>query len=237
MDSVSLAAWSAEAKEKGLLLFAEGMYELFCHRSHDSYKVPTQNFSSIWKDLKVTLKLINNDVLDAGNIIPFLDELKDFFDNDIISKELLSDNYYDIYQIKDEYGVYKPVYKTIMKNKTSDATRAILNDVSTYMKSHMAMNYYDRLKNKIRELISLNITHEKAVELNSLTRSFASELINRGYSQEYIFRCVNDKFFYSKAVSNPSGAYDTFVNIFTGEENDYTVYFPVTFSSIPLLNK
>ena len=60
-----------------LLLFAQSLEELLAPYSHDSYRVPALNFHYICHEIANVIELIEENVLDKGNIIPLLAEMKE----------------------------------------------------------------------------------------------------------------------------------------------------------------
>lgn len=88
MKEYLLRNWNDSCKKKGLLFFAEAMEEMLFHHSYDSFKVPTLNFKYLCFDILSTIESINDDVLDAGNLVPLIDELMSFYEKDLIVKDI-----------------------------------------------------------------------------------------------------------------------------------------------------
>lgn len=84
MKEYLLRNWNDSCKKKGLLFFAEAMEEMLFHHSYDSFKVPTLNFKYLCFDILSTIESINDDVLDAGNLVPLIDELMSFYEKDSV---------------------------------------------------------------------------------------------------------------------------------------------------------
>lgn len=82
MKKFVLTNWNDDCKKNGLLFFAESMEEMLFHHSHDSFKVPTLNFKFLCYDILSAIKNINSDILDAGNLVPLIDELMSFYEKD-----------------------------------------------------------------------------------------------------------------------------------------------------------
>ena len=59
------------------------------HYGHDSLKVPALNFRFLCIEIQKTIKKINADIVDKGNMRPLLAELKDAFKKDPIAQRCL----------------------------------------------------------------------------------------------------------------------------------------------------
>lgn len=229
MKEYLLRNWNDSCKKKGLLFFAEAMEEMLFHHSYDSFKVPTLNFKYLCFDILSTIESINDDVLDAGNLVPLIDELMSFYEKDLIVKDIYGPKLKDIFTQKNEHGVYVNFFEDICKNRTSENTRSKLKNVLIFVIEDLDRNdkYYNLLIEKIDLLIDKEITLEEEKELYILTQTLLSELVNRDYSLENLYNSVIKTFFSDVEVSDCKKSFSDFISLFTFKDKNYAVYFPV----------
>lgn len=229
MKEYLLRNWNDSCKKKGLLFFAEAMEEMLFHHSYDSFKVPTLNFKYLCFDMLSTIESINDDVLDAGNLVPLIDELMSFYEKDLIVKDIYGPKLKDIFTQKNEHGVYVNFFEDIYKNRTSENTRSKLKNVLIFVIEDLDRNdkYYNLLIEKIDLLIDKEITLEEEKELYILTQTLLSELVNRNYSLENLYNSVIKTFFSDVEVSDCKKSFSDFISLFTFKDKNYAVYFPV----------
>ena len=225
-----VAAWNDAVKDSGLFFFAHSLAEMLFHHSHDSLKVNTLNFRFLWYDLLQVIDDIENGILDKGNIEPFIDEIVLFYSNDQIARSLYGDDIATLYRTKDASGKYVDKYNDIFSNRTSEATIALLKKVGIFLQNDLTGSdkYYIFLIEFIKGLCNNHLTFEQERDLYLLTQSLLSELINRDYSQEYIFRIVMHTFFSESQITTPNETIDKFLSNFTFNRRNYVVYFPLT---------
>ena len=72
MIRYDVSHWTITDGKTGLLLFAQSLEELLAIHSHDSHKVPALNFHYLGYEILSVIDLIEDDVLDRGNLIPLL---------------------------------------------------------------------------------------------------------------------------------------------------------------------
>lgn len=229
MTYFDISNWSITDGKQGLLLFAQAMEELISPHSHDSHKAPILNFHVICFEIKAVISLIDEDVLDKGNLIPLISEMKSLFSSDIIAQQILGNDFNMLLAKKNAKGEYELVPSNVEKSKDIEPIIPILRKSTDFIISELERNeqYYSTLKNEIRTLIQNNPNSiDRLSELNTLTRIFASELINRGFSQTYIYDCIKIVFFTNSDVHSFE-VIDDFFSFFTSEKKNYTVYMPI----------
>ena len=229
MKNYTLSNWDVNITEKGLLFFAETAEEMLFHHSHDSFKVPTLNFKFLCYDIVTTIQGIEEEKLDAGNLYPLIDELMISYQRDPVIKQLYGEKIDVIFDQKNEYGVYVNTFKDICKDRTTEATRTRLRKTLYFLIEDMNNDdkYYKVILKNLSTLVNEDYDISNAKEIYSLTQTLLSELINCGYSIEFLYNTVIEQFFSEQVISNATVAFDSFINTFTFEEKKYAVYFPI----------
>lgn len=229
MKNYTLSNWDANTTKKGLLFFAETAEEMLFHHSHDSFKVPTLNFKFLCYDILTTIQGIEEEKLDTGNLYPLIDELMISYQRDPIIKQLYGEKIDNIFDQKNEHGVYVNTFKDICKDRTSDTTRTRLRKTLYFLIEDMNNDdkYYKAILKSLSTLVNEDYDTSNSKEIYSLTQTLLSELINRGYSIEFLYNTVIEQFFSEQAISNVTVAFDSFINTFTFEKKKYAVYFPI----------
>lgn len=228
MKNISIENWDNNICNKGLLFFVQSMEELLFYHSHDSLKIPTLNFHFFWYELLGVINNIERDILDKGNIIPLINEMEFFFKSDVIAMELYGDKLHEIFSEKNTDGNYVSFYDSIMKNKVAESTFSKLKNMAEYILEDINCNnkYYKSIIKKIKYLINQELTFDETDKLYKLTKCILTELINSGYSQEYIFSVVNKTFFdREKRIENIDLIFNEFISKFDFQNNDYNIFF------------
>lgn len=230
MEKINLSNWSEPAKESGLLFFAEAMIEMLFHHSHDSLKVNTLNFKTFWYDLLSVIDVVEEGYLDKGNLEPFAEEMKIFYSNDIAAQMLYAPDISYLFRKKDSSGKYVDRYSELFKNRSSDNTISIYKSVGNFIVDDLNCKdkYYNYLIGFICTLCKCRLGFEQERDLYKLTQSLMSELLYRGYSQEYIYQAVRSVFFSDDAVVDVDVCIEKFQSYFSFMLKQYIVYFPLT---------
>ncbi len=230
MRTNSVSAWSDTLMDKGLVFFAQSIEEMLFHHSHDSFKVPTLNFKFLCYDILETINNIEDNVLDAGNLSPLIDELMTSYKRDPIIKNLFGEKIETLFEQKNEHGIYKSSFSDICRERSSENTRTKLRKVLIYLIEELSNDdkYYKALVARTRDLVQLQITQDIENELHILSQILLSELVNRSYSIEFLYNSVNNTFFSEENICDAEKAFDTFIETFTFNKRDYAVYFPVS---------
>ena len=109
-----------------LLLFAQSLEELLAPYSHDSYRVPALNFHYICHEIANVIELIEENVLDKGNIIPLLAEMKELFLHDEIAQSILGNNFNALFAKKNAKGEFEQRPLKIDSSKEVDDALPVL---------------------------------------------------------------------------------------------------------------
>ena len=229
LNNYTLTNWDVGVLKTGLLLFAEAAEEMLFHHSHDSFKVPTLNFKFLCYDLVTTIQEIEKEKLDSGNLYPLIDELIVSYKKDPVIKQLYGEKIDSIFDQKNEHGDYVNTFKDICNNRTSNLTRTRLLKTLFFLIEDMNNNdkYYNTILKDLSLLINKEYDESNSELIYLLTQALLSELINRGYSIEFLYKTLINHFFSEQKISNASDTFDSFINTFTFKEKKYAVYFPV----------
>lgn len=87
--------------------------------------------------------------------------------------------------------------------------------------------YYKAVLNSLSSLVSEKNDITNSNEIYILTQTLLSELINSGYSAEFLYNTVIEHFFSENPVSDALVAFDSFISTFDFRKREYTVYFPI----------
>ena len=107
MIRYDVSHWTITDGKTGLLLFAQSLEELLAIHSHDSHKVPALNFHYLGYEILSVIDLIEDDVLDRGNLIPLLAEMRTLFQQDQIAHKYFGNDFDAIFYKKNAKGEYE----------------------------------------------------------------------------------------------------------------------------------
>lgn len=221
-----------DSKWKGLRFFVQLAEELLFYFSHDSFKVPTLNFHYLCIEALSIIDEIENGVLDKGNIIPILQELLDSFKQDPIIDSFYGSDINILFTQKDTNGEYKPVLKEIMQNPTSDLSIQRVKKCLLFLQDDLGRKsrYYYKGISEIKNLIQKQEPdYLELVQLKQYTRIVLTELINKGYSQEYIYTSILNVFFQKgSTTSAPTVLFEQFASCFPLKDREYIIYLPLS---------
>lgn len=139
MKAFEFPGWASSPSNKGLLFFAQAMEEMLFHYGHDSLKVPALNFRFLCIEIQKTIKKINADIVDKGNMRPLLAELKDAFKKDPIAQRLFGNNFECLFFSKNADGEIHQDCSDIFKDPCSEASLKRINQVINYLLNEMQL--------------------------------------------------------------------------------------------------
>ena len=231
MKAYDFSHWNLDETKKGLLFFAQSLEEMLFHYGHDSLKVPALNFHFLCIEIQLTIKKIEDEVVDKSNMRPLFEELKYSFNHDPIVQKIFGRDFDSFFFKKDVKGDFERNCKDIYKDPCSETSLKRIKFVVNYFINEISLDnkYYSYLKSHITSLIkSSPITMENQKQLYLAIRILLTELINSSYSQEYIYHVV-DSIFYNS--DNPINDIDDillhFWAAFDFERKEYSVIFPL----------
>lgn len=230
MTHYDISHWTISDGKTGLLLFAQSLEELLATHSHDSHKVPALNFHYVCFETLHAISLIEDNVLDKGNLIPLFAEMKTLFQRDKIAQKFLGNDFDAIFAKKNNKGEYNKKPIKIDSSKDVDDALPLLKKGLNFVVEELGRNnqYYRELTQEAKVQIS-NCSNDllKLDSLCDLTKIIASELINKGFNQSYIYDCIKQTFFDINQQVNSVDVIDDFFNFFSSTPHKYCVYLPL----------
>lgn len=220
-----LTQWERNQYFNGLLLFAQTLEESTFHYSYDSYKLPALNSHFLCYDILYTVRDLENKVLMDGNFVPLSKEFEYAIQNDSFIKTVIDPQDTLLYA-KNKNGKYQNLVQEDYKTKIKPYSEIAKYIISI---SETNNNYLTCLLEQINDnIFTDNFSQENSTAIYNLTRTLVTDLVNSGYSKEYIYATVLDVFFNSnvKVLCHPNTIAD-FFNRFTFEEKHYQILFGI----------
>jgi len=200
--------WKA-SDSSGLFFFAQIIDEALFDYALDSYKPRSLNSRLLCIEAIRTIDFAKNGVIKRANLKSIIDELIDAVKSDLTIRSILG------YK-------YDSLINNINKNFEKDEA---LKNVISLLYYHLDDRKY---LNKVKELLIEKIIAGKEKEhIYNLTKTFLTELINYGYSSNYIYYKSND-FFFNKKNEVTSNSPEDFFNLFKFQEKEYDVLYRVS---------
>lgn len=231
MKAYSFENWVIDLKTTPFLFFIQSVEEMLFPYGHDSYKVPTLNFHFLCIEILRTIDKIENDVIDKGNMRPLFEELSAMLVNDKVAEKLYGTDFYRLFYNKNDKGEYSRDWSNLNKDPGSEVSLKVIQKTLQFLINDMTIDdkYLQTLKNEIEGILNTT-TFEigEAQKLSGLSRLLLTELINRGYSQEYIYSKVKERYYSDLyRIEDVSIEIDYFWNMFSFDEHKYSVTLPV----------
>lgn len=223
MKKRELVQWEKNNYFEGMLLFAQALEEGAFHCSYESYRIPALNSHFFCYDMLSTIKNMEEKVLMDGNFVPLAEEFEQIISEDLYISNILSKEGLLLY-IKDKKANYRNLINEDYKAKIKP-----YKEIAEYIRNKCECNH-DYLK-QIRKMLFENIFAENLSEENKkniyfLTRMLITELVNGGYSKEFVYLIINKVFFdSSNKVTCSRKTLDTFFSFFNWKANEYIVLF------------
>ena len=231
MKAYSFENWVIDSKTTPFLFFIQSVEEMLFPYGHDSYKVPTLNFHFLCIEILQTIDKIENDVIDKGNMRPLFEELSAMLINDKVAEKLYGTDFYRLFYNKNDKGEYSRDCSNLNKDPGSEVSLKVIQKTLQFLVNDMTIDdkYLQTLKNEIESILNTTAFEiGEAQRLSGLSRLLLTELINRGYSQEYIYSKVKERYYSDLyKIEDVSIEIDYFWNMFSFEEHKYSVTLPV----------
>ena len=237
MKAFDFSKWDLSGNgSKGMLFFAQTIEEMLFHYGHDSLKVPALNFRYLCVETISTIYKIEADIIENGNMIPLLEELKDSFENDLVVRELYGSDFNSLFYGKDAEGKLSKDCGAIFKDPKAEKSIKKIKKMLEYLIEDMELGdkYFETLKTNIMKTIKMvPFSFNEQQRLYRLCKILLTDLINRSYSQEYIYWLVNDIFYNSsREIKDVDFVFDLFWSCFDFKEKEYMVIIPVKQSAL-----
>lgn len=218
---------------KNLLMFIQTLEEVLFYYSFESYKLPALNSHFLCFDILQTKYNIDQKSITEGNFIPLAEEFEDILDTDIVLKRFLP-SVGMLLSKRDKLKNLVDYTKMDYKAKIGKYTEA-----AEYIKEISGTNniylttVFDMLMDNI---FAEECTYDVLKTIYSLTKILATELVNGGYSPEYISQELRDCFLNDKkAVEGNKQEVIDFFNKFSFERKSYQVFFGINSGTAMIL--
>ena len=216
-----------------LLMFIQALDEVLFYYSFESYKMPALNSHFLCLDILEAKHDIDLKSITEGNFIPLAEEFEDIIHHDILLREMIP-SIDTLLKKRDRIGKIVDYEKMDYKSKIGKYSEA-----AEYIKTCCRIN--KSFLNKIIDSLLDNIffkkcDHETLDKIYYLTRTLATELVNGGYSPEYIHRKLKNYFIKpSQEIICDSKYVSSFLSEFTFTTNKYHVIFGVNSETAKIL--
>lgn len=215
------------------IMFIETLDEVLFYYSFESYKLPALNAHYLCRDILTAKSNIDNDLITEGNFIPLAEEFERTLETDIVLRKIMPEIDM-LLKRRDKLGNTIDYTKADLKakiRKYSEAARYICDVCqanSMYLTTILDMIMENVFASSPSDRTSDNIYY--------LTRSFATELVNGGYSPEYISTILHDMFQQKTIkVDCVEQSLIDFFNNFTFNEKSYQVVFGINTETAKIL--
>lgn len=235
MKKRDISHWQKNEYTSGLLLFAEALEEGTFHYSYESYKMPALNSHYLCYDVIQTAKDIERKVLMDGNFIPLSEEFEQTLREDIFIKHSIDDKGTLLY-VKDKNSDYYDLSTSDLKAKINR-----YHEIAFFVKDvcETKSTYLNSLLNLIVNSIFFEkYSYKNSLAIYTMTRMLISDLVNSGYSKEYLYSTVIDYFFkpQNQVLCNEDTVVG-FFNRFTFDEYEYQIIFGINKKASFMFNK
>lgn len=225
MKRIDLHNWEQNGFSSRLLLFVQTIADAAFSYSYESYRFPALNIHAFGYEVFQTACDIESKVLMDGSFIPIAEEFESFIKEDPFIKNSMTDGDLLLYAKDKNMGFYD-LTKLELKTKIK-----AYKEVANYIIDKCEVN--DSYLNFIRYSILNSIFEEEDSNsaretIYSFSRMFVTELVNTGYSQEFIYDTTMHFFFTSSKpiMCNQKTVIDYF-NRFVCQENTFQFKFRV----------
>lgn len=239
MKAHSFENWLNDTNKTPFLFFIQSMEEMLFPYGHDSYKVPTLNFHFLCIEILSSIEKIEGGIIDKGNMRPMFDELSAMFEKDYVARKLYETDFYSLFYNKNDKGEYTRDCAQLNKDPGSEISLKIIRKTLLFLIDDMAIEdkYLNTLKSELEQLLQKTILDIKdSGKLLNLSRFLLTELINRGYSQEYIYAKLKERYYSCEnKIIDISMEINSLWEMFSFRECSYNVIFPIKRADIKKL--
>lgn len=207
MNNKSLKGWNYTPDMDMLVFFANLVDELSFNYTIDSFKAPAMNVISMVKECKDVIRQIDAGIINSSNLSSVLEELRYVMKEDTTFSEVLEAK--GLVYLKN--GVLDTAYESELSNTLDLLSLA-----------YLSKPYIEKLKSKITELVKQN--SKKKEEVVDYTRKLITQLLNEGYSDEYIYSTNLSFFFSSTSEINSVSDIDDYFSFFDCNNKAFKSY-------------
>lgn len=210
--------WEKVNECTNLLFFAQLCAELLFDYSNPSNRISTLNSHFLCYDAISAIRNIEANGVPEGTLKPIVEELFSSLQKD--TAFILEGDNPTKYFIKQQGERFHYIHD--VKELNYEESKKI---VFTINQKYFSNNdYYDLLKKNIISIIIEN-SIDNQEELFRLTKSVLTELVNHGYSENYIYEQLLFIFFNRKTRITSPEHINKFFDLFTFEDNSYDIVF------------
>jgi hypothetical protein len=207
MKAPDLKKWDIKPEIEGILFFAQLIDELLFDYTIDAYKIPALNSRTLALELLRSIEDYDVNVLRKGAIRPIVNELVNRLAKDAVIQEFIGD-YFG--QYIDSLNKEQPIPE--LKAKV------------IFLINKLEDKYFFMAKKHLKEAI---LNPKEKERITRLTRDYVIELIDKGYSPQFIYH-ESEKFFFSgrspQKIDNPQ-VIDEYFNLFSAEKRKFHVIY------------
>lgn len=225
MKQGNLEKWTNCGSCENLLFFSELVNELLFDYSIPSNRVATLNSHFLCLDAISTISDIENNGVPEGTLKPIVEELFTALNADPVFENINNSplNYF----VKYDKNGFK-INKNIAELNYQELKSAVNSIYIMFFKDN---SYYNDLKDSITRIVISNDTKQQ-FNLFRLTKSLLTEIVNLGYSFQYIYYVMDCNYWNPKNNVINSNQIELFFNEFSMKEKKFDVYFLVDNSKI-----
>lgn len=192
-------------KSEGLVFFAQLLEELLFKYSLDTYKPSAMNTCGLCNEAIVLISDIEEEIIDKGNLTHVLDELQSSLSSDEIAKSLLGDDHESFSR------------RITMEADQIESLKITLN----LMYSQISRQRY---KDEAEVLLASAVREgREKTRIRHLTRNYVTSLANLGYSDEYLYSCIQQCFHSGKRTIRGPEDIELFFSYVRNKNVDYKI--------------
>ena len=214
-------------------MFVQTLEEVLFYYSFESYKLPALNSHYLCYDILRTKQNIEQKAITEGNFIPLSEEFENAIKYDMVLEKFLPTKEMLLGK-RDKLKSYVDYTKLDYKAKINKYTEVAeyISEISDNVYLH---TIYDVL---IENIFSDNVNFEVLQKIYTATRILATELVNGGYSPEYISHELKHTFLDKrKTIAGSEQELIDFFNKFLFEKKSYQVIFGINAETSRILKQ
>ena len=211
MKKGRITNWNLDGSEESLLFFAQRMNELLFDYTLDSYKYYALNISLLISESLMRISKIDGELIKDQNLISIIEETNKRSQKDIVTKNILGN----------QYELFFPIKVSNDRKKIILTLELLSNRLSL---SKVIKSIFNQLP--------IEIKNNSKDAINVLSNNLVTALINVGFHQSYIYHQTNNFFFSAKTAENRK--IETFFNKFDTKKKDYQVILKVSDSFLEI---
>jgi hypothetical protein len=220
MKQGNLEKWSDCISCENLLFFSELVNELLFDYSIPSNRVATLNTHFLCIDAMSAINAIENNGVPEGTLKPIVEELFTALKVDPVFESV--DNTPLNFFVKSEKNGFR-IVNNIGELNYQELKIAVTSIYTLYFNDN---KYYNDLKEQVIKIIKSN-DNSQQLNLFRLTKSLLTEIINIGYSHQYIYYVMDNHFWNSKSSVDSPDQIELFFDEFPMQRKKFDVYFLV----------